>query len=218
MDEQGLTNIQYVAPPTCVEMQRGVACRAVLGLDLSDELVEAGLVRDVSARELQDPLAAERVLQRFLADRTLAPNKGALAARSTPVRIHDAGCQGGVSRVGVSRRVGAERSGRTMGRCTERARGDGKSCSTQQSELVARPQAPTRFFRPPTALGRRGLEAGRAAQHAAQLRCRGAAGAHEMHTARRGGGPAEGGVRQEARWAGTLPSRGSPRAHAGGAE
>lgn len=83
--EEELTNIQYVAAPTCVEMKRGVACRAVLRLNLSDKLVEAGLVRDVGARELQYPLAAEGVLQRLLADSALAADKGALAARSTPV-------------------------------------------------------------------------------------------------------------------------------------
>jgi hypothetical protein len=76
----GLTNIQYIAPAARVQMQWGVARRAVLGFELPDELVETCLVGHVSTRELQYPLAAESVLQRLLADGALAPYEGALTA------------------------------------------------------------------------------------------------------------------------------------------
>ncbi len=69
-------------------MQRRIAFRAVLGFELPNQLVEACLVRYVCARKLQYPLAAEGVFERLLADGALGPNKGALAARATPVWIH----------------------------------------------------------------------------------------------------------------------------------
>lgn len=83
-----LTNIQDITPTTCVQMQRGIACRAILRFELSNKLVETGLVGYVGTRELQYPLAAEGVFERLLANGTLAPNKRALSARPTPVRIH----------------------------------------------------------------------------------------------------------------------------------
>ena len=83
-----LTYIQYIATTTCVEMQWGITFRTVLGLELSNQLVKTCLVRYVCARELQYPLAAQCVFEGFLTDSTLAPNKSALSARPTPVRIH----------------------------------------------------------------------------------------------------------------------------------
>ena len=46
---------------------------------------------NVSARELQYPLATKGMFQRFLADSALAANKGTLSARSAAIGIHHAG-------------------------------------------------------------------------------------------------------------------------------
>lgn len=85
-----LTNIEDISAPTCIEMERRIASRTILRLELPDKLVEASLVRDVCARKLKNPLSSQSVFQRLLAHGTLAPNKCALPPRSGPVGIHDA--------------------------------------------------------------------------------------------------------------------------------
>jgi hypothetical protein len=47
-------------------------------------------MRNVAARELQDALAAERVLERFLANSALATNEGSLATGALPFDLHHA--------------------------------------------------------------------------------------------------------------------------------
>jgi hypothetical protein len=74
------TDIKDIATTAGVQMQWCVTCWAMLRIHLADELVEACLMRHMGARELQYPLASQCMLQRFLANSTFAPNKGALSA------------------------------------------------------------------------------------------------------------------------------------------
>lgn len=71
-------------------MERRIACRAVLSVELADELVETGLVGHMRARELQYPLTPEGMLERLFADGAFAAHEGPLPSISSPVRIHDA--------------------------------------------------------------------------------------------------------------------------------
>lgn len=93
------TNIDDIAASARIEVQRRVACRAVLRLELADELVKASFVGHVGAGELQHALAAERVLQGLLAHGALAADEGPLAARATAVGGggHDVVVRGGDS-------------------------------------------------------------------------------------------------------------------------
>ncbi len=72
-------------------MERRIARRTVLRLELADELVEAGLVRHMGARKLQYPLAAQRVLERLFTHSALAADKGALPPGATSVCCHHRG-------------------------------------------------------------------------------------------------------------------------------
>ena len=56
------THVQYIASSTGIQSERSFACWAGLCLELSDVFIEAGLVCDMCACELQDALAAKRVL------------------------------------------------------------------------------------------------------------------------------------------------------------
>lgn len=67
-------------------MQGGIACRAVLRLDLANEFVETGFVRDVGARELKDALALEGVFEGFFADGTFATNECSFSPQAASVR------------------------------------------------------------------------------------------------------------------------------------
>ena len=82
-----LTKIENVASSAGVQPQRCVAGGAVLRIELLDVLVEAGLVRDMAARELQDALAAQGVLKRLLADGALAADESALTARARALEL-----------------------------------------------------------------------------------------------------------------------------------
>jgi len=55
------TNINHITAPTSIEMERRIAGGAVLAIQLADEFVEAGLVRDMSALKLEDALSAQGV-------------------------------------------------------------------------------------------------------------------------------------------------------------
>lgn len=83
-----LTDIENIASAARVQVQGRIACWAILRLELSYKLVETCLVRNVRARELQNPLAAKRVLQRLLANGAFTPYKGPLPPRTIPVRDH----------------------------------------------------------------------------------------------------------------------------------
>jgi hypothetical protein len=72
-------------------MQRRIACWAVLGLEIAYEFVEASLVGDVLAGELQYPLTTKGVLERFLADSAFVADKGAFPAGAALVRAHHSG-------------------------------------------------------------------------------------------------------------------------------
>lgn len=72
-------------------MEWCAACWAILPLQLADEFIEAGLVRNMRAGELEYPLASESMLERLLADGALAANKGPLPSVPPPVGIHYAG-------------------------------------------------------------------------------------------------------------------------------
>jgi hypothetical protein len=67
-------------------MQGRIARGAVLGFKFSDKLVEARLVGDVGAGELQDALASEGVFERLFAYGAFAANKCALSPRAASVR------------------------------------------------------------------------------------------------------------------------------------
>lgn len=82
-----LTDIQHISSTARVQAQWRIAGWAVLRLELLDVLVEAGLVRDVGAGELEDALAAQGVFERFIADGALASNEGPLPARTTSIGV-----------------------------------------------------------------------------------------------------------------------------------
>ena len=44
-----LTDVNDIAAAAGIEMQRGVACRAILVFKLADEFIKAGFVRNVAA-------------------------------------------------------------------------------------------------------------------------------------------------------------------------
>ncbi len=69
------TDVDDIAATAGIEMQGRVACWTVLRLDLSNEFVEAGLVGDMGARELEDTLALEGVFEGFFADGAFAPDE-----------------------------------------------------------------------------------------------------------------------------------------------
>lgn len=85
------TKVQDVAASAGVESQWGVACRAILRLKLADVLPEAGLVGNMAARELQDALAAQSVLEGLLAHSALAADEGAVPARAVALDVQNAG-------------------------------------------------------------------------------------------------------------------------------
>lgn len=82
-----LTNIQHISSTARVQAKRRIAGWAVLRIKFLDVLVEACLMRDVTAGELEDALAAQGVFEWFFAHCTLAADKGPLPAVSTSVRI-----------------------------------------------------------------------------------------------------------------------------------
>lgn len=61
------------ASSACIQTEGCFAGRAFLTLKLLDVLVEASLVSDVTARQLQDTLATERVFKRLLTDGAFTP-------------------------------------------------------------------------------------------------------------------------------------------------
>lgn len=75
-----VTQVQHVTAATRVEFEGRLALRTELGVGLLDVLVEASLVRNVAARELQHTLATERVLKRLLAHGALAAHKRAISS------------------------------------------------------------------------------------------------------------------------------------------
>lgn len=86
------TEIENAPATECVQAQGGVACWAVLRLcvRLFDIFVEASLVGDVAAGELEDPLAAQGMLKQFLASSTFTTNEGPLPPRPRAVGVHQA--------------------------------------------------------------------------------------------------------------------------------
>lgn len=70
-----LTQVKHIASAASVQSQGRVARRAVLRLEFADVLVEAGLVRHMPTRELQDTLSTQRVLQRLLTYGAFATNR-----------------------------------------------------------------------------------------------------------------------------------------------
>lgn len=90
-DGAQLLKIKNIAASAGVEGQWGVACRAVLRLKLADVLPEAGLVGNMAARELEDALAAQGVLEGLLAHSALAADEGAVPACAVALDVQNAG-------------------------------------------------------------------------------------------------------------------------------
>lgn len=78
------TDVDDVTTATGIKMQWGVTCWTVLPLEFTDELIKAGFMGDVRARELENSLSLQGMLERLLADGTLAAYKSALAAQAAP--------------------------------------------------------------------------------------------------------------------------------------
>jgi hypothetical protein len=153
------TEVQDVAPPTGVEAQWGVALGTVLGFDLLDVFVEAGLVRDVAAGKLQDALAAQRVFERLLANGTLAADKRSVAPVAGAIHVDDAGHAGGPVRLGDGR----------QGKRTVPRGGGGRRQRGRERVLVAQVRVAGQMADSQTALaGLRVAEnrVGRASRHA----------------------------------------------------
>lgn len=106
-----LTDIQDITASARIERQGRLASRAGVRLKLLYVLEKASLVGYVSARQLEDSLAAEGVLERLLADGALAPDEGAVPPRPRAVQIQDARHVLVKSGVGLLRphRVGSRR-------------------------------------------------------------------------------------------------------------
>jgi hypothetical protein len=56
-----LTNVQNISSSACIQTEGCIAGWTILRFELFDVLVEAGFMRDMSTRELEDPLATQRV-------------------------------------------------------------------------------------------------------------------------------------------------------------
>jgi len=80
------TKIQNVSSTAGIQTQRRITFWAVLRIHFLDVLVEAGLVRYVSAGKLQYTFPTKRKLKRFFADGALAPNERPVP--SVPRAIH----------------------------------------------------------------------------------------------------------------------------------
>ena len=85
-----LTNIKDVAAAAGVEAEWRIACRAVMRVKLFHILVEAGAMRDVSAGELEDALAAKRMFERLLTDSAFRPHKRPLPPCPCPIGVEHA--------------------------------------------------------------------------------------------------------------------------------
>jgi hypothetical protein len=79
----------HLYPTTCVQSQRGIASRTMLGFKFANVLVEARFVADVPTTELQYPLTAQRILQALLADTALHVDICALPPRPRPLAVHN---------------------------------------------------------------------------------------------------------------------------------
>lgn len=64
------TNIQNISASACIKSKRCIASRAMLRVDLANIFIEAGLMSNMLATELQDPLSSQCMLQEFVANRT----------------------------------------------------------------------------------------------------------------------------------------------------
>lgn len=109
-----LTNINHIATSTGVEMKRRITCWAILRVELADVLVETSFMRNMCARELQDALASESVLQWLLTNGAFAADKCSLPPCAGPLGCarHDVVVY---SAPDTSRRSACARSDRTYG-------------------------------------------------------------------------------------------------------
>lgn len=85
------TNVKHISAAGGVKSQGCITGGAVLAFKLANILVEASLMRDMGAGELQDALPSKGMFKGFFADGTLAANKGPLATVAVPLNVHHAG-------------------------------------------------------------------------------------------------------------------------------
>lgn len=86
------TNVNDVPTTARVETEGSTTFRALARVEMADVLVEAGLVGDVGAAQLQHALALEGVLEGLVTNDTAAADEGALSApRVDAVNVQHAG-------------------------------------------------------------------------------------------------------------------------------